>query len=116
MFSHNSPFSATSFYEHGSLLLRLSGELDIATAPSLRAVVSDLVGPGLREVTVDMGGLTFVDVVGLRSLVGAHRAATAVGATLRLCGVDGFTRRIIQLTKLKVLEDALSDGPKISAA
>jgi anti-anti-sigma factor len=116
MFSHDSPFSATSLYEHSSLLLRLTGELDAATAPMLGTVVNDLVKPGLSDVIVDVGGLRFVDVVGLRSLVEACQASAAVGATFRLCGVDGFTRRLIQLANHPVLVDAIADKPNMSAA
>ncbi len=111
MFSHGSALSAATVHEHGSLLLRLAGELDVATALTLRTVVADLVQPELRDVTVDLNSVTFVDVAGVRTLLEAQRAATAAGATFRLSGVNGSTRRIIQLTDHPVLADAIEDPP-----
>ena len=54
MFSHQSLFFANVVHEDGSLVLALTGELDIATAPALRRTVADLLSPHLRAVTLDL--------------------------------------------------------------
>ena len=84
-----------------SATLRVSGELDLATAPGLRAAVGDLMGQGVRHVELDLAGCTFLDSSGLGALLWAsHRLEAAGGEvtvvhagsgpakTLALSGVD----------------------------
>ncbi len=54
--------------KQGINLVRLIGELDLATAPQLRAGLHDLSGPFL----LDCEQLTFLDASGLRSLMRQH--------------------------------------------
>jgi anti-sigma B factor antagonist len=107
MSSHESPFSVSIVHYNGSLLLTLAGELDIATAPLLRRTVSELIKSGLRDVKLDLRGLSFVDVVGLRAVVEARLAAVAAGVGFSLCSVGDSTLRVIRFTKHAVLEQAI---------
>lgn len=66
-----------------SAILSLRGELDIATAPSVRAATLTEIRAG-RHVTVDLGGLSFMDAAGLSVLVGAHKAAVRGNCSLRI--------------------------------
>jgi len=52
----------------GHVMVALSGELDIATAPAARDLLAELTSAAVAGVTVHVGGLTFVDAAGLRSL------------------------------------------------
>jgi anti-anti-sigma factor len=60
--------------EDGGQLVRVDGELDIATAPDLEAVLLRPRPPGER-VIVDLGALRFIDSTGLRVLLRARAAA-----------------------------------------
>jgi anti-sigma B factor antagonist len=80
-----------------SALVRLAGELDIATGPLLHQSVASLVDSGLRTVTVDLRDVTFADVAGLHALVDAQNMVTGANATFRLECVPDWTRRVIQL-------------------
>lgn len=85
----------------GSVVVRLQGELDMATAPVLdRALTAALASAG-GAVVVDMSSLTFMDSTGIAVLLGAARRAEAAGRSLvvrspnrpvlkafRLTGVD----------------------------
>ena len=88
----------------GQRSLRVSGELDIATAPRLATALDDEVRPGTR-VTLDLADLAFIDAAGLRVLVGVVRTVGTSGrvvlrrpsavvqrllAVTGLDGVDGF--------------------------
>ena len=66
-------FSVT--VEGESLLVKVAGELDLATAPELDACLRPVRG----DVAIDCSGLDFIDSSGIRSLVEAHRAAEARG-------------------------------------
>ena len=69
--------------EHGySSAVRFEGELDLASAPQFRQLVSDLMGSGLRIVVVDLSDTPFVDSAGLGALVWADRRLRAAGGQL----------------------------------
>ncbi|MGW2214118.1 STAS domain-containing protein [Nonomuraea sp. NPDC001684] len=75
--------------------LRIEGELDYATLPALtRALVSMASGGSL---CVDLSGLAFCDVGGLRALVSAA-AGMRDGQVLTLCSPSPQVRRLLQLT------------------
>ena len=71
----------------GKHTVRLAGELDVATAPKLSAVLSDLRGP----IVVDCAQLTFVDVSGARLLADTARA----NGDLALRNAAPFVRRVL---------------------
>ena len=54
-------------------VLALSGELDPASAPTLDAAVDAALAEGASALVMDLGGLSFIDSAGLRSLLAAHR-------------------------------------------
>jgi anti-sigma B factor antagonist len=107
MSSRGSIFSTDVVHQNGSVVLRLAGELDIATAPVLRKAVNALTSPHLRALVLEVQDLSFVDVVGLRALEQARCAVTAVGGDFRLRAVSNQTRRLIRLVGFGGLEDAL---------
>ena len=56
----------------GGLKLVATGELDLYTAPTLMRPVQRLLRLGGRRVYVDLRGVTFVDLAGLRSLMSSR--------------------------------------------
>jgi anti-anti-sigma factor len=103
MFSSGDAFAAQVVHQEGSLVLRLSGELDMATVPFLREVVSDLISPHLRSVTIDMSGLHFVDLVGLRAISDAYRVVAATNAVFKLRDASTVALRVMRLADLQDL-------------
>ena|SRR5579862_9618751 len=67
----------------GATVVRVSGEVDLSTVGGLRAPLDELAGEG-RDVTVDLGEVTFIDASGLGALVGARDALARAGHTLML--------------------------------
>lgn len=64
------PFGVSVVRSGLRAVVRLTGELDCATAPQLAAALADLVGPDQpRVVIVDGSALTFADVVGLGIII-----------------------------------------------
>jgi anti-anti-sigma factor len=107
MSSGGSVFSADVVHQNGSVVLRITGELDIASARVLRKAVNDLVSPHLRALVVEVEELSFVDVVGLRALEQARCAVTAVHGEFRLRAVSNRMRQVIRLVGFGGLEDAV---------
>ncbi len=84
--------------------LVLAGEVDCSTAPLLRRALDDAFddafADGPREVTVDLGAVTFLDSAGLSTLAIAHRTAAGQGARLRVLVGTRAVARALQVTGL----------------
>ena len=88
--------------------LRLSGELDVATAPQLLDAVAALAGwspSGGGRLDLDLADLSFVDAAGLDALVGAQELALAGGRRLLITGAQPLALTLLEITGLlSVLE------------
>jgi anti-sigma B factor antagonist len=79
-------------------VLRVAGEVDLATAPQLRAAIDAAVTSGAPEVCVDLCATTFMDSSGLHVLVEARRRAEETGCDLTLACAPGPVARVIELS------------------
>lgn len=77
-----------------------TGEIDLATAPLLRATLSDLVDDGARLITLDFAEVTFLDSSGLGVLVAAMKRLEARGGRIRVEHSRDNVRRIFEITGL----------------
>jgi len=95
-------------------VIRLSGELDYASCPGLRAHLGMVLGAVPRpQVAVDVSGLEFCDSAGLGCFVWAHQRARQRGGTLMLAGPDAWLARLFHITGLNQvlrISGALPDG------
>jgi anti-sigma B factor antagonist len=81
-------------------LVRLTGDLDIATAPELRAHLLSLFEDGQLIVAVDLDQLEFMDSSGLGVLVGGlKRARTLDGQFALICSRERFLK-VLRITGL----------------
>lgn len=90
-------FSADVTDDGHTQVVRLVGELDIASTSELRDV---LVNIARSEVVVDLSGLTFIDAAGLSALMVARRTLTSGGQRFAITGASGLVRRVFELTDL----------------
>jgi anti-sigma B factor antagonist len=77
-----------------------AGEIDSTSAPVLRQHVDSLLDGDVRELTVDLGQVTFLDSAGLCVLAAAHRRAVRQGVTLRVLASSRAVIRPLQITGL----------------
>lgn len=85
---------------HGeSVVYRLFGSLDIATAPTVRAALLEA-SETARDIIVDLTGLEFIDSTGLGALIGAHRRALEHDGKVRLVVREGPIARLLNITGL----------------
>ena len=77
-------------------VLKLAGELDMATAPAVAARLEGLDG----GVELECSGLTFVDSSALRLFVTVHRACETRGATLTIVNPSRPVSQLLALTGL----------------
>lgn len=83
------------------------GELDLASAPQVRQLGVQLVADGARQVVLDLGGVDFVDSMGLAVLVGLRKRLAAVGGELRVARPGDQARRVLGLTGLDLVVEVL---------
>jgi anti-sigma B factor antagonist len=100
--------------EKGLNVLTAEGELDLASAPSLKWALTDVLNDGGRQVVVDLSRVTFIDSTALGVLVGVHRSLP-VGARLAIVCTHDEVMNIFELTGLdatfdifRTLDDALA--------
>lgn len=84
----------------GHVVVALSGEFDIATAPAARDLLAELTSGAVTGITVDLGRLTFVDVAGLRVLACAARAARCLPGGFELVAAPARVVRLLRVTGL----------------
>lgn len=85
----------------GAAVIRISGDVDIATAPELSDHVRKLLrDPGLCSLRLDVRDVTFIDSTGLGALVAARNASEARGVRLELLSPSEPVLRLLRLTSL----------------
>jgi anti-anti-sigma factor len=92
------------------MLIRVGGELDLATAEHLPDFLRSLPPEDRRQVHLDLADLHFVDVVGLAALRRADELIRGGGGRMTVGGLRPLARRRVGLTGLSALieEDAPS--------
>ena len=77
-----------------------AGEVDSTSAPVLRQQLDTLLDDDVRELTVDLGRVTFLDSAGLCVLAAAHRRAVRQDVTMRVLASSRAVIRPLQITGL----------------
>jgi anti-anti-sigma factor len=91
-------FEVSARREGPRLVLEPRGELDLATAPRLERVLADaLATEAVAEITVDLAGVDFLDLSGLRALCSCARLARDRGAAFALSSVPRQSRMLFEL-------------------
>jgi len=82
------------------VVLVLTGELDLVSAPELDRQVRALGGASHGRLLIDLSGLEFMDSTGLASMIHAQRSAAANGHELSLRRGPDQVQRLLELTGL----------------
>jgi anti-sigma B factor antagonist len=78
----------------------IEGEVDVATAPTLRDELYRLIERGTNHIVVDLGGMEFIDSTGLGVFVGALKRSREGGGELQLRSLRPAARKIFDITGL----------------
>ena len=99
-----------------------AGEIDISTATQLRERLFELAASG-RPLAADLDQVSFIDSVGLATLVGAAKRAAAHGGSLQVACAPPKIRQLVRLTGLdcriplaRTLDEALEALEALEAA
>ena len=86
-------------HEQGCTIMTVSGEIDISTIIPLRERLFEVAASG-APLVVDLGQVSFIDSVGLATLVGAAKRAAAHGGSLQVACALPKICELVRLTGL----------------
>lgn len=81
-------------------VIRVRGELDLASAPQLSAALEGAGGPSSLPVVLDLAEVTFIDSSALRALVLAGRTLAGSGRQLQIGPRSEMVTRVLAMTRL----------------
>ncbi|MBV8581176.1 MAG: STAS domain-containing protein [Candidatus Eremiobacteraeota bacterium] len=101
-------------------VFELTGSLDIATSPTVRAALTSASERNSHRLIVDLTRVDFLDSTGLGALIGGQRRAKEFGGEVRLVAKEGQILRLLRITGLlkvfavyPTLDDAVNDGQRV---
>ena len=81
-------------------LVEVGGEIDLHSAPQLRATLLKITESAAPRVVVDLAEVIFIDSTGIGVLVGALKRARENSGALHFCGAQQRVRRVFEITGL----------------
>ena len=96
----------------GAAVVRVSGELDLATAAKLENSLSEL-APHADPVVMDLSECTFLDSAGTRVLLAAARGLAGEARSLRVVTTDPRILRVLEITAVDTM---IAVHPSVEAA
>ena len=102
----------------GYIVVKVGGEIDMASAPELRECLYHTIDAGSRQLVVDLRQVSFIDSMGLGVLVGAKRRLREHGyddGSVLLVGADGLVLRAFRLSGLDRVFPCMPPWPMPSA-
>jgi len=82
------------------LLVRVSGEIDIASAPRLRQELTDAMRRHGARLALDLSGVTFMDCAGINVLLAVRRHARLKEGWARVARASRGVRQVLTITGL----------------
>lgn len=87
-------------HEGPRTILAVSGEVDLATAPTLRQRVVQAIDDGARQVVVDLSEVGFMDSTGLGVLIGGLKRLRQLDGNLIVVNPSDPVHKILEVTGL----------------
>lgn len=81
-------------------IIRLTGEVDIYTAPEFKQTMLELLEGGAVSLVVDLSGVTFIDSTALGVLIGGVRRVRGAGGGMALVVTSRPVQRVLAITGL----------------
>jgi anti-sigma B factor antagonist len=93
-------FEATEQVVRGALVITIAGELDIATSPRVRELLSEAARDRDRPLVIDLTRCVFVDSTGLATLLHGAKPAQNGESNVALVSAGGEVRKLLELTAI----------------
>lgn len=82
------------------ITLEVSGEIDLHSAPQLRAELVNVTEGSVPRIVVDLAEVTFIDSTGIGAIVGGLKRAREKGGTLVFANAQQRVHRVFEITGL----------------
>jgi len=90
----------------GVAILDLSGKLALGDGDGLlKDKVNSLVHQGLKEIALNLGGLSYMDSAGLGELISVHSTATRAGGHIKIFNLTKRVSDLLAITKVLTVFD-----------
>ena len=83
-------------------VVRISGDVDVYTAPRFDECLQSLIADGKTSIAVDLENCTYFDSEGIKALIKAMRKVNGQ-VSLIITGARGIVLRIFEITGIKTL-------------
>ena len=93
-------FSCLASLDHGEAVVAVTGELDMSTAPELSRSLAGVLDQHPQRLTLELGGLEFIDSTGLTLLVRTSKQLKAHEGALHLAHPTPPVRRVLEIVGL----------------
>jgi anti-anti-sigma factor len=84
----------------GQVVLLVSGRMDAESAPQFEEKCRACIAEGLTGLVVDLGDLTYVSSMGLRSFISLTKTLQEKEGALRICRLRGLVKQVFEITGL----------------
>lgn len=91
-------FGVDQVVEGDRVSVRVTGDVDLATADKVGVALDDALAKAGREIWVDLSAVTFLDSTGIRALVQGHRRADTQGVRLYVHGAQQWVAKVLEVT------------------
>ena len=105
--------AATEQLDNGTPVVRVMGEVDLATVPALEEALLGVSDDRVGAVIVDLTGCTFLDSSGIRALIGTKERLERANRRLALALSTPVVLRVLQITGL---DERFEIYPSVGAA
>ncbi|MEV3887045.1 STAS domain-containing protein [Streptomyces griseoincarnatus] len=101
------------YTDHHTAVIVVTGDVDLHTAPVLRAEALTAITRGARHLVLDMAEVDFVDSTGLTTLIVLLHATEKAGGSVRVARVPERLERMVTMTgiaELLPMHDTVADA------
>lgn len=101
----------------GHVVLAVSGRMHASNALQFEEACQRCMIEGHTDLVADLGGLTYISSMGLRSFLSVTKTLQGQGGTLQLCCLKGLVKQVFEITGMaqvlqirESVESAVSRG------
>ncbi len=94
----------------GVLLMDLRGRITLGPETEMvRSKLKELLDAGYHRIIFNLGGVTYVDSVGLGTLISSYISARNAGGNLKLLHLPVGVHQLLQITRLSTVFEIYED-------
>ncbi len=114
-FGGRQPSVSTERFAPRGVIVRVTGDLDLALAPRLKGAIDREIAAGHRHFAIDLAGTTFLDCASLGTLVRALAPLRdEPDASVVLGGATGPVARILSVLGLEAVFEIVADVGQVA--